>query len=86
MKVTGSMLAHVALVACGAYAGACLAAPYTVQISAVEMNDSGLYVDGTGNPRASDPLFSETVAIIVIAFQWLEFAGRRSSVPCTPMR
>ena len=56
-------------------------------------NDSGLYVDGTGNPAPaifvygaftpalpcvsqgfflipSDPLFSETVAIIVIAFQW----------------
>lgn len=68
----------------------CVAAPYTVQITDVEMNNTGLYTDANGNPQAaifvrgtftptlpcaqqgffllaSDPLFAETIAIILTA-------------------
>ncbi len=67
-----------------------LAAPYSVQISEVEMNNNGLYVDANGSPQAaifvrgvftpalpcaqqgffltsSDPLFQQTLAIILTA-------------------
>ena len=67
-----------------------MAAPYTVQITEIEMNNNSLYVDGSGIPQAvivvrgvftptlpctqqgfflisTDPLFQDTVAILLAA-------------------
>jgi hypothetical protein len=69
---------------------AAIAAPYSVQITEIEMNNNGLYTDTTGTPQpavfvrgiftpalpcaqqgffliASDPLFQETLAILLSA-------------------
>ncbi len=46
--VVTSMLA--ALLCCG-LSGIALAAPYSVQVAEVEMNNSGLYIDANGSPQ-----------------------------------